>query len=105
MPYRCGVDPETDYPIDKLAAEEGREGHRAFDRMYGYNYLRNIDGLSHIFIKKFYKYETVPQCPDCGSTYLYCDQRLKICVSRDRSYCDIPPVSDTFYLLIHFCFN
>lgn len=87
---RCGVDPETDYPIDKYS---GEKGHAAFDPMYGYEHLKNIDGLSHIFIKKYYKYETLPQCPDCGSPYLYCDIQKQMCVSRDTKACDIPAVS------------
>ena len=89
--HRCGVDPESDYPGDKYC---GGEGHKAFDRMFGYEHLRNIDGLSHIFIKQFYKYETLPQCPDCGSNYLYCDRKKQICVSRDKKACDIPVVSN-----------
>lgn len=60
--------------------------------MYGYEHLRNIDGLSHIFIQKYYKYETLPKCPDCGSNYLYCDVKKQMCVSRDKKACDIPQV-------------
>ncbi|KAH3771714.1 hypothetical protein DPMN_173042 [Dreissena polymorpha] len=90
----CGIDPETDYPPDHLSAIRGRVGHTAFDRMYGYEHLRNVDALSHIFIKKFYKYETLPQCPDCGSEFLYCDPIKQMCISKDKSSCDIAPVGD-----------
>ncbi|KAL4234510.1 hypothetical protein ACF0H5_006153 [Mactra antiquata] len=92
----CGVDPETDYPVEKNAAERDRVGHNGLDHMYGYEHLRNVDGLSHIFIDKFYKYETTPECPDCGSTYLYCDKKRQICVSRDKSACDIPRGRNTY---------
>ena len=73
----CGVNPETDYP-------EATGGHGAQDRMAGFEWFRNIDGLADFWTRFFYSYERPPNCPFCRSPVLYCSRRRRVCVARRR---------------------
>ncbi|WAR30496.1 TYR3-like protein [Mya arenaria] len=70
---RRGVDPTTDYPMDKSKIPAGQH----YNDSSGFGALLNRHGLSNVFTDNVYKYERPPTCtrqiPDCGSDYLRCD--------------------------------
>ena len=76
---RCGINPETAY-----ASPPYRNGHGPDDIMYGFTEFKNIDGLKDFWTKTWYDYEVSPDCPNCGSKYLYCDQVINHCTSHSR---------------------
>lgn len=75
----CGINPETDY-----AVQTGGPGHGPNDPMYGFDGLTNIDGLKNFWTEDWYNYDKRPECPNCGSKYLYCDSVKNRCVSHSR---------------------
>ena len=75
----CRVDPEKDYPL-----LTGGPSHGPSSAMYGFDGLKNIEGLRNYWTESWYNYESRPQCPDCRSKYLYCDIQLRKCVSHSR---------------------
>ncbi|XP_053390941.1 putative tyrosinase-like protein tyr-3 [Mercenaria mercenaria] len=90
------VNLERDYrPPDDLCqtcSDTDTQGHGRYDTMWGYNHIRNIDGLWLNWTTEFYNYEPRPSCPDtCSGKYLYCDKSFNIsmypdgiCVTRTK---------------------
>lgn len=76
---RCGINPETAY-----ASPPYRVGQGPDDLMFGFTEFKNIDGLKEFWTKTWYDYEVSPECPNCGSKYLYCDPVINHCTSHSR---------------------
>ncbi|XP_052818246.1 putative tyrosinase-like protein tyr-3 [Mya arenaria] len=75
----CQINPENAY-----ATRTGGSGHGPNDLMYGFTFFKNIEGLKNVWTEKWYNYEELPQCPNCGSKYLYCNTTTNRCVSHSR---------------------
>lgn len=76
---RCGINPETAYASPPYKMGQGPD-----ELMFGFTEFKNIDGLRDFWTKTWYDYEISPECPNCGSNYLYCDQVLNHCMSHSR---------------------
>ncbi|XP_060586345.1 putative tyrosinase-like protein tyr-3 isoform X2 [Ruditapes philippinarum] len=91
----CHINPETDWRPKNDLCQIGREDHGAFDTMFGYPHLRNIDGAWNNMTQYFYNYEEQPECPHCShSEYLYCDTKVDsefpegICLTKTKDVCE-----------------
>lgn len=75
----CGVNPENDYPKKSVTS-----GTMQYDYLEGFDGLTYADSLKKYWTEKWYTYDTIPKCPDCGSKYLFCNSSIGLCVSHSR---------------------
>lgn len=95
------INPEADYPS---TTDPLHQANRLMDNLPpipGIGRLRNIDGYRNFWTDKYYFYDPPPTCSlyklDCGSKWLECDPRRKICVSKSRQTMTIQyPTYSTF---------
>jgi len=75
----CKINPDTAYATQKRAF-----GQNSGDIMSGHSLVTNGDGLKSLWTEKWYLYEDSPECPTCGSQYLYCNTTINKCVAHSR---------------------
>ncbi|XP_071121629.1 tyrosinase-like protein 2 [Mytilus edulis] len=82
------IDPSKDYPNTGDLLQHPDRPMDSLPPIPGFGRLRNKDGYLSYWTDKFYFYDPPPTCSfptlDCGSKWLECDTRRKICVSKSN---------------------